>query len=487
MCQLVIKKNAVDRTLSCIAVFQGHQMKVVTEVQGEIAGMYMFYQMNLNIMNLNIMNHNIIGLSSLYQYGGCFKSNPLADVVYNPQSTTIGTFGIRDLTFNSTLSGCSFVDLSSSTVTPQNIDSSHLTLGKETKGNGDSHMTATYTAAGMEQDFTTKTAWMFVKGSYETATVNFELETQVDLLKWVTENVYLETGTSAASSSIKAYLTGWSGASYTCNTLQISDTGHSDNVYNSSIVVGGNKQVKLEFSASQTTDLNTTATCTRDAPESDLTSPIYLDFIGSPVGVLAHGNRSIKPNLVSDVTLEDRSVSKLSPQTLTCSIAELISTPVAVTWHIEGTGLTSSADTTFKDETVSGTEQTSTLTLSASKLKSLGETSQVTCRIGSGQGALDKVMSLTTFSITTSCFDTAALKGSSPTLTCTVAGLSQALDSASWDGLAAAELGAFSGGSQEVYLKLINVTSDRSYVGSITSGGIIRALQVSLDVFAHGV
>ena len=98
--------------------------------------------------------------------------------------------------------------------------------------------------------------------------------------EWVTENVYLETGTSAAFSSIKAYLTGWSGTHYMCNTLQISDTGHSDNVYNSSIVVGGNKQVKLEFSASQTTDLNTTATCTRDAPESDLTSPIYLDFIG---------------------------------------------------------------------------------------------------------------------------------------------------------------------------------------------------------------
>ena len=95
----------------------------------------------------------------------------------------------------------------------------------------------------------------------------------------VTENAYLETGTSAASSSIKAYLTGWSGASYTCNTLEISDTGHSDNVY-TGMVVEGNKQVELAFSASQTTDLSTTATCTRDSPGSDLTSSIFLDFVG---------------------------------------------------------------------------------------------------------------------------------------------------------------------------------------------------------------
>ena len=60
---------------------------------------------------------------------------------------------------------------------------------------------------------------------------------------WVTENVYLETGANAGSSSIKAYLTGWSGDSSTCNTLVISDTGHSDNVYNTSMVVDGNKQV----------------------------------------------------------------------------------------------------------------------------------------------------------------------------------------------------------------------------------------------------
>ena len=66
-----------------------------------------------------------------------------------------------------------------------------------------------------------------------------------------------------------------------------------------------------------------------------------------------------------------------------------------------------------------------------------------------------------------------------------MAGLSQALDTASWDGQDASstELGAFSGGSQEVYLKLSNVAGDVSYTGTTTSGGITRTLEVSLDVF----
>lgn len=66
-----------------------------------------------------------------------------------------------------------------------------------------------------------------------------------------------------------------------------------------------------------------------------------------------------------------------------------------------------------------------------------------------------------------------------------MAGLSQALDTVSWDGQPAAELGNFSGGSQEVYLKLSNVTSDRSYTGSAISGEITRTLQVSLDIFGE--
>ena len=77
-------------------------------------------------------------------------------------------------------------------MTPHNIESSHLSLEKETKENGDSFMNSTYAAAGMEADFTSKTTWMFVKGSYETATVNFELETQVDLLSKQLQNMKIK-------------------------------------------------------------------------------------------------------------------------------------------------------------------------------------------------------------------------------------------------------------------------------------------------------
>ena len=101
----------------------------------------------------------------------------------------------------------------------------------------------------------------------------------------VTENVFLESGSSAGSSTLKAYLTGSSGSDFTCKTLTITDTGHANNVV-SQPIVDGNKQVQLALSASQTSDLNTVATCSRpDTPENDLTSPIFLDFVGKGIEV----------------------------------------------------------------------------------------------------------------------------------------------------------------------------------------------------------
>ena len=102
---------------------------------------------------------------------------------------------------------------------------------------------------------------------------------------------------------------------------------------------------------------------------------------------------------ISDVTLEDRSVSTQNDQVITCAMAGLSQT-ATVTWQDpDGSDISNGSDYTVVEGSESGGAQDSLLTIKSTKLQSLGDTSTFTCVVVSvaypDSSAVTKTMNLT--------------------------------------------------------------------------------------------
>ena len=102
---------------------------------------------------------------------------------------------------------------------------------------------------------------------------------------------------------------------------------------------------------------------------------------------------------ISDVTLEDRSVSTQNDQVITCAMTGLSQT-ATVTWQDpDGSDISDGSDYTVVQGSESGGAQDSLLTIKSTKLQSLGDTSTFTCVVVSGaypdSGSVTKTMILT--------------------------------------------------------------------------------------------